>query len=80
MPTAWVTSGRDPGALENVQADLLARVRAYENGVPFVAANKCGVELGIALYCGKSQIVDEAAERSRSQASATLRQSRLAST
>ena len=58
MPTAWVTSGRDPGALENVQADLLARVRAYENGVPFVAANKCGVELGIALYCGKSQIVD----------------------
>jgi hypothetical protein len=58
MPTAWVSSGRDPGALENVQADLLARVRAHENGVPFVAANKCGAELGIALYCGKSQIVD----------------------
>ena len=58
MPTAWVSSGRDPDALENVQADLLARVRAYENGVPFVAANKCGTELGIALYCGKSQIVD----------------------
>ena len=36
MPTAWVTSGRDPQALENVQADLLARVRAYENRVPFV--------------------------------------------
>ncbi len=58
MPTAWVTSGRDPGSLENVQADLLGRVRARENGVPFVAANKCGAELGIALYCGKSQIVD----------------------
>lgn len=58
MPTAWVTTGRDPRALENVQADLLARVRAYENGVPFVAANKCGAELGMVAYCGKSQIVD----------------------
>ncbi|MBV9233873.1 MAG: carbon-nitrogen hydrolase family protein [Candidatus Eremiobacteraeota bacterium] len=58
MPTAWVTSGRDPDALENVQADLLARVRAYENGVPFVAANKCGSELGMVAYCGKSQIID----------------------
>lgn len=58
MPTAWVTSGRDPNALENVQADLLGRVRAYENGVPFVAANKCGTELGMVAYCGKSQIVD----------------------
>jgi predicted amidohydrolase len=58
MPTAWVTSGRNPGVLENVQADLLGRVRAFENGVPFVAANKCGAELGMVAYCGKSQIVD----------------------
>jgi predicted amidohydrolase len=58
MPTAWVTSGRNPDSLENVQADLLARVRAYENHVPFVAANKCGSELGMVAYCGKSQIVD----------------------
>jgi predicted amidohydrolase len=62
MPTAWVTSGRDPAALENVQADLLARVRAYENRVPFVAANKCGAELGMVAYCGKSQIVDSQGE------------------
>ncbi|MGB8624909.1 MAG: carbon-nitrogen hydrolase family protein, partial [Candidatus Cybelea sp.] len=62
MPTAWVTSGRDPSALENVQADLLARVRAYENRVPFVAANKCGSELGMVAYCGKSQIVDAGGE------------------
>jgi predicted amidohydrolase len=62
MPTAWVTSGRDPRALENVQADLLARVRAYENRVPFVAANKCGSELGMVAYCGKSQIVDAGGE------------------
>lgn len=58
MPTAWVTSGRDPASLENVQADLLARVRAEENGVPFIASNKCGVELESVAYCGKSQIVD----------------------
>lgn len=57
MPTAWVSSGRDPNALENPIADLLGRLRAYENGVPFVAANKCGVERGMVLYCGKSQIV-----------------------
>jgi len=57
MPTAWVTSGRDPANLENIQADLLARVRARENGVPFVAANKCGVELHCVAYCGKSQLV-----------------------
>src|SRR5579872_836698 len=57
MPTAWVTSGRDPRQFENAQADLLARVRARENGVPFIAANKCGVELECVAYCGKSQIV-----------------------
>lgn len=57
MPTAWVTSGRDPQQFENAQADLLARVRARENGVPFIAANKCGVELNCVAYCGKSQIV-----------------------
>jgi predicted amidohydrolase len=62
MPTAWVTSGRNPKALENVQADLLACVRAHENRVPFIAANKCGSELGMVAYCGKSQIVDSAGE------------------
>jgi predicted amidohydrolase len=62
MPTAWVTSGRDSKNLENIQADLLARVRAFENGVPFVAANKCGTELGMVAYCGKSQIVAASGE------------------
>ena len=57
IPTAWVTSGRNSALLENVQADLLGRVRAYENGVPFVAANKWGAELEMVLYCGKSQII-----------------------
>jgi len=58
MPTAWVTSGRDPGALENIQADLMVNVRARENGIPFVACNKAGVELGAVAYCGKSTIID----------------------
>jgi predicted amidohydrolase len=57
MPTAWVTSGRDPHALENLQADLMAPVRARENGVPLVVANKCGIEARSVAYCGKSQIV-----------------------
>ncbi|HZO92815.1 MAG TPA: carbon-nitrogen hydrolase family protein [Candidatus Baltobacteraceae bacterium] len=57
VPTAWVTSGRDPHRLENLQADLMIPVRARENGVPLVAANKCGVEARSVAYCGKSQIV-----------------------
>lgn len=56
--TAWVTSGRDPQTLENIQADLLARVRAWENAVPLVVANKVGCELASVLYCGKSQAID----------------------
>jgi len=70
MPTAWVTSGRDPAALENLQADLFAGIRAYENGVPFVAANKCGVEAASVLYCGKSRI-DAADGTSLARASAS---------
>ncbi|MBV9440870.1 MAG: carbon-nitrogen hydrolase family protein [Candidatus Eremiobacteraeota bacterium] len=62
VPTAWVTSGRDPQALENIQADVMAPVRARENGVPLIAANKCGVERRSVLYCGKSQIVAASGE------------------
>ena len=58
MPTAWVTSGRDPANLENIQADLMAGVRARENGLPFVVANKVGFERASVAYCGKSAIVD----------------------
>jgi predicted amidohydrolase len=57
MPTAWVTSGRDPRALENLQADVMIRVRARENGLPLVVANKVGVEARSVAYCGKSQII-----------------------
>jgi len=57
VPTAWVSSGRDPLALENIQADLMIAVRARENGVPLIAANKVGVEARSVVYCGKSQLV-----------------------
>jgi len=59
MPTAWISSGRDPHSLENPIADLLGRLRAFENGVPFAAANKVGFEQEMVVYCGKSQIVDD---------------------
>ena len=54
MPTAWVTSGRSATSRENVQADYMASVRARENGVPFIVANKVGVERSSVAYCGKS--------------------------
>ncbi len=57
VPTAWVSSGRDPAVRENLQADLFINVRAFENGVPLVAANKVGVEARSVVYCGKSAIV-----------------------
>ncbi len=57
VPTAWVSSGRDAAVLENVQADLMINVRALENGVPLVAANKVGFEARSVAYCGKSAIV-----------------------
>ncbi len=57
VPTAWVSSGRDVQIRENLQADLMINVRAFENGVPLVAANKVGVEARSVAYCGKSAIV-----------------------
>jgi predicted amidohydrolase len=57
VPTAWVSSGRDTAVFENLQADLMISVRAMENGVPLVAANKVGVEARSVAYCGKSAIV-----------------------
>ena len=45
MPTAWVTSGRNPHELENLQADLLAQVRAFGTACrslpPISAASNC---------------------------------------
>ncbi len=53
----------------------MVNVRARENGVPFVAANKAGVELGAVAYCGKSTIVAaDGTTRAREPAS-TMRRS-----
>lgn len=54
--TAWVTT-QPPPAGTNVQAELLWRVRALENGVPAAAATKVGTEACAAMYAGRSQIV-----------------------
>jgi len=54
--TAWVTNLPPPEG-SNVQADVLWRVRALENGVVAVAATKVGTEAGVAMYSGRSQIV-----------------------
>jgi predicted amidohydrolase len=58
IPTAWVSNASNTQNYENIQADLLARMRAWENGVPVIAANKSGAEYHSVLYCGKSQIID----------------------
>ena len=39
------------------EREFRVAVRARENGVPLVAANKVGVEARSVAYCGKSQIV-----------------------
>lgn len=54
--TAWVTTIPPPEGT-NVQAEVLWRVRALENGVAAVAATKVGTEGGVAMYSGRSQII-----------------------
>jgi predicted amidohydrolase len=56
-PTAWVGSGPTHDAVRNPQADYALRARAIENGVWIAAADKCGSELGVVHYAGRSQIV-----------------------
>ena len=58
VPTAWVGSGPSHEAVRNPQADYALRARAAENGVWIAAADKCGSELGVVHYAGRSQIVD----------------------
>lgn len=55
--TAWVATGPTPQELRNAQADYMMEVRALENGVYLLAANKVGQEACAVRYCGKSLIV-----------------------
>lgn len=52
--TAWVSWGRSTGELTSPQPEYMLRVRARENGVWAVAADKVGVEADSIVYCGRS--------------------------
>lgn len=56
QPTAWVNGGTSARP-NNVQADFLMRVRAYELGVPVASASKWGSERGVE-FVGLSRIAD----------------------
>jgi predicted amidohydrolase len=55
MPTCWINSSRQPGEYYNPQPDYLIAARAREFGVPFVCADKSGLELTTG-YVGQSCI------------------------
>ncbi len=58
VPTCWVNVKRRPGEYYNPQPDFLIEARGLEIGVPFVCANKFGVETDTLSYCGFSLITD----------------------
>ena len=60
--TAWVSSGRDPGALTNPQVEYFMPVRALENGAWIAAADKWGEEAGSIVYAGRSCVIDPSGE------------------
>ena len=55
--TAWVSSGRRSEELTSTQFEYLMRVRAYENGVWAVCADKCGTEAESIVYAGRSCVI-----------------------
>ena len=56
MPTCWVNVATEPGCYENPQPEFLISARAREFDVPFVCANKYGMETAKVGYCGRSII------------------------
>jgi len=57
-PTGLVTGGGNRAMLSNPQVEYMLPVRALENGVWIVAANKVGLEADTILYCGHSCVID----------------------
>ena len=55
MPTCWVNGTTEPGRFINPQIEFLMEARAREFGVPFVCADKSGIE-GTVGYVGHSRI------------------------
>lgn len=56
--TAWVSSGRNPAELSNIQCEYMMPVRAFENGTWVAAADKWGTEDGSIVYAGRSCVID----------------------
>lgn len=56
--TAWVSWGRTQAELSTTQCEYLMPVRAFENGVWVVAADKWGPEDGSIIYAGRSSVFD----------------------
>lgn len=56
LPTCWINAARQPGEFYNPQVDFLIEARAREFGVPFVCADKAGLEMTMG-YVGQSCIV-----------------------
>ncbi len=57
MPTCWINGARDPGHYFNPQVAFLVEARAREFGLPFVCADKFGLEMAATGYVGQSRIV-----------------------
>lgn len=57
LPTCWINHAREPGQYYNPQVDYMVAARAREFGIPFVCADKAGVELVAVGYVGASRIV-----------------------
>ena len=56
MPTCWVNVAKEPDCYENPQPEFLISARAKEFDIPFVCANKYGMESAEVGYCGRSII------------------------
>lgn len=57
VPTCWINGSRDPGCFDNPQVSFLIEARAREFGVPFVCADKSGLEIPGVGYVGMSRVV-----------------------
>ncbi|HMO96645.1 MAG TPA: nitrilase-related carbon-nitrogen hydrolase [Tepidiformaceae bacterium] len=56
--TAWVSWGREMAGLSTTQCEYLMPVRARENGVWVLAADKFGPEGDTLVYAGRSSVID----------------------
>ena len=60
--TNWVSVGADEKTLTNPQVEYMIPVRAVENNLWIIAANKVGIERNSIIYCGNSMVVNNKGE------------------